>query len=160
MSTQLEYRGHYGILTGDWCNTEKMAREALAYSSDFINHDCDPDHIIVETRPAKTQVLNWTPHDVHIVDNTGKPYRTYPRTGNTVRLKMDTVSDGYLPDGTPLKRVVFGEPEGLPNYQEHTYYIVSQLVKSALPDRPDLLVPGDIVRDENGNIIGCRSFSR
>ena len=39
-----------------------------------------------------------------------------------------------------------------------TYYIVSQLIKSALPKRVDLLVPAEVVRDDNGNIIGCRSL--
>lgn len=41
---------------------------------------------------------------------------------------------------------------------EDTYYLVSQLVKSALPSRKDLLAPDEVVRDEKGNIIGCRSF--
>lgn len=39
-----------------------------------------------------------------------------------------------------------------------TYYIVSQIVKSALPTRKDLLVPAEVVRDENGNIVGCKSL--
>jgi hypothetical protein len=38
------------------------------------------------------------------------------------------------------------------------FYLVSQPVKSALPSRKDLLVPAEVVRDEKGNIIGCRSF--
>ena len=40
------------------------------------------------------------------------------------------------------------------------FYIVSQLVKNALPDRTDLLVPAEVVRDGNGNIIGCKSLGR
>jgi hypothetical protein len=39
-----------------------------------------------------------------------------------------------------------------------TYYIVSQLVKSALPHRFDLLVPAEIVRNSAGIIIGCKSL--
>ena len=39
-----------------------------------------------------------------------------------------------------------------------TFYIVSQLVKSALPNRSDLLVPAEMVRDEKGMIIGCKSL--
>ena len=39
-----------------------------------------------------------------------------------------------------------------------TFYIVSQLVKSALPNRSDLLVPAEMVRDEKGAILGCRSL--
>jgi hypothetical protein len=45
-----------------------------------------------------------------------------------------------------------------PSTRIETYYLVSQLVKSALPSRKDLLVPAEIVRDKDGNIIGCRSF--
>ena len=40
------------------------------------------------------------------------------------------------------------------------YYIVSQIVKSALPNRADLLVPAEVVRDNAGNIIGCKSLGR
>ena len=39
-----------------------------------------------------------------------------------------------------------------------TYYVVSQLVKSALPNRVDLLVPAEVVRNSDGNVIGCRSL--
>ena len=39
-----------------------------------------------------------------------------------------------------------------------TFYIVSQLVKSALPNRSDLLVPAEMVRDEKGVILGCKSL--
>ena len=39
-----------------------------------------------------------------------------------------------------------------------TFYIVSQLVKSALPNRSDLLVPAEMVRDEKGAILGCKSL--
>jgi hypothetical protein len=38
------------------------------------------------------------------------------------------------------------------------YFIVSQLIKSAFPDRHDLLVPAEVVRDSDGNIIGCKSL--
>ena len=39
-----------------------------------------------------------------------------------------------------------------------TYYIVSQLVKNALFSRKDLLVPAEVVRDEQGVILGCKSL--
>lgn len=54
---------------------------------------------------------------------------------------------------------MFGEVEGLPKYREDVYYIVSRLVKSALPDRKDLLCPGQQVRNETGQVIGCKSLS-
>lgn len=65
---------------------------------------------------------------------------------------------GYEIDGVKITTTQFGEPEGLPDFEEGVFYITSQLVKSALPQRSDLLVPAEVVRDENGNIIGCKSL--
>ena len=63
-------------------------------------------------------------------------------------------------DGIRTSYTVFGEPEGLPDFKDGVFYVVSQLVKSALPNRKDLLVPAEVVRDEKGQIIGCKSLGR
>ena len=54
----------------------------------------------------------------------------------------------------------FMEVEGLPEPKENTYYIVSALVAGAAKNRNDLLIPNDIVRDDQGRIIGCRSLAK
>lgn len=105
-------------------------------------------------------VINKTPHAVHIIDESGHVVRTYEKGESQIRLAVKTVQDVPLLDGTPTSRTNFGEPEGLPNFKKGTFYIVSQLVKNALPDRKDLLVPAEVVRDDNGNIIGCKSLGR
>jgi len=48
--------------------------------------------------------------------------------------------------------------ENLPDPPEGVYYIVSLAVAQAAR-RPDLLVPDDMVRDEQGRILGCRRFA-
>jgi len=58
-------------------------------------------------------------------------------------------------EGVPISSTKWGETSEVPTYVEGTYYIVSQLVKNALPHRKDLLVPKGVVRDDKGNIIGC-----
>jgi hypothetical protein len=163
------------------------------------------------------QLLNYTPHPIHILDGDNKIIRTIQSSG-LIRLKASTVDAGTIEVKTPdlwsdntivgektvlinITKTVFGEPEGLPDMQIRafawgvigthefypskekalvalndeedvrnrngvdeatfeikTYYIVSQLVKSALPNRCDLLVPAEVQRDEKGNIIGCRSL--
>jgi hypothetical protein len=104
-------------------------------------------------------VINKTPHPIHIVEKgTKRIVHIYPKTQGMIRLKIETVTMGMLADGTPLTKTIFGAPEGLPEYKEGTFYIVSQLVKTALPERQDLLVPAEVVRDEQGNIIGCISL--
>jgi hypothetical protein len=54
---------------------------------------------------------------------------------------------------------VFGELEGLPEPIEGVFFIVSRIVREAAKDRTDLLVPQGLIRDENGQPIGCESLS-
>ena len=105
-----------------------------------------------------TQIINCTPHPIHIIRE-GKVVQTLPVSGIVIRLKASTVSDEPIND-IPTSRTQFGQAEGLPDQQEGIFLIVSQLVKSAFPDRTDLLVPAEMVRDEQGNIIGCQSLGR
>ena len=106
------------------------------------------------------KVVNMTPHPVHIVSPDGALIRVYPPSGDMIRLKSETVPDGALPDGTPITKTVFGAPIGLPDESEDTVYIVSQIVKNACIERSDLLVPAEVLRDADGNIVGCRSLGR
>jgi hypothetical protein len=46
----------------------------------------------------------------------------------------------------------------LPEPQEGVWFIVSSVVVSAHPERRDLLVPSDLVRDGSGVVTACRSF--
>jgi len=127
-------------------------------------------------------IINMTPHPVNILTESGS--LTIPSSGQ-IRLAAKTVQDVPI-DGVPTTRTVFGDPEGLPepswacpccgavgpevNFNGVTpccesgpvgvFFIVSQLVKSALPTRADLLVPAEVVRDDQGRIIGCRSLGR
>ena len=59
----------------------------------------------------------------------------------------------------PISSSSYGEVVDLPAPQVGVYYIVSRLVMSACPNRQDLLVPNDLVRDEAGRVIGCRSLA-
>ena len=103
-----------------------------------------------------TQIKNLTPHPVNICNNAGDIVRVFQSEG-LVRLKATTVVAGEI-DGIPVTKTEFGQVEGLPEFQEGVFIVVSQLVKNALPSRFDLLVPAEVVRDEKGNIIGCKSL--
>ena len=106
-------------------------------------------------------IINKTPHPIHLVDAAGNVLRTFPACPKEelIRLDAKTVACGEL-DGVPTSRTEFGDPTGLPDFAEGVYYVVSQLVKSAKTDRSDLLVPAEVARDANGQIIGCRSLGR
>ena len=103
-------------------------------------------------------IINMTPHPIHIVGDDSSVIKTIPQSGNLIRLSASTVDAGFTVNDVKVTKTVFGTPEGLPEYSLGTFYVVSQLVKSALPTREDLLVPAEVVRDNNGNIIGCKSL--
>jgi hypothetical protein len=50
--------------------------------------------------------------------------------------------------------------EGLPAPKEGTVYVVSFLTARAVPDREDVYFPGEALRDDGGNIIGCVGLAR
>ena len=102
-------------------------------------------------------IVNMTPHDVTVYGNDNRAIFIYKASGKLIRLSQKNEKVGDI-NGIPTIMVIFGEPEGLPEYDPDTIYIVSAFVKSALPDRTDLVVPSDPVRDPDGRIIGCRAF--
>jgi len=132
-------------------------------------------------------IINLTPHPIHIVDDAGNVVHTFETSGIIARLAARTVAAEPI-NGIPTSRTVFGEPENLPEPQVccnaccqtgsaaeidfngisvcceagvgKVWLVVSQIIKSALPDRDDLLVPAEVVRDKAGTIIGCRSLGR
>jgi hypothetical protein len=72
-------------------------------------------------------------------------------------VQVDTVTvDGI---SVPVNQTRFGEVFGLPEPQPDTIYVVSALVAQAVPDRSDVFVVDDTVRDEQGRIIGCRALA-
>ena len=101
-------------------------------------------------------IKNFTPHPINILDAKNKNIATIESCGQ-IRLAASTIPAGNH-EGIALTKTVFGDPEGLLGFEAGTLLIVSQLVKSALPERTDLVVPAEVVRDEKGRIIGCRSL--
>ena len=101
------------------------------------------------------KIKNLTPHPIRIILPDGD---IVFQPEGLVRLKAEVGVVGRVGE-IPLTRTVFGEPEGLPKKETGVLLIVSQIVKNALPDRDDLVSPGEVVRDEDGNIVGCKSLT-
>ena len=102
-------------------------------------------------------IINKVPHPVNILDENNSLLRVFPKSNGMARLDQFTNKVGVI-DNITITQTVFGNATGLPDEVLGTYYIVSNLVKTALPERRDLLTPSNIVRDEQGNIIGCQSL--
>ena len=73
------------------------------------------------------------------------------------RVSSQAVTVGEV-NGIPLTRVSFGAVVDLPPPVEGTIYIVSALVRSAVPNRLDVASPGELVRDSAGAVLGCKSL--
>lgn len=108
-----------------------------------------------------TEICNLTPHAVNLVGDDGDVIRTYEPIG-LARAEQRSVVCGTL-DGIELVKTVFGKVEGLPDYQEGVFYIVSAITANAAKAEgritADLLIVSDAVRNDQGQIIGCRRFA-
>lgn len=116
-------------------------------------------------------LINATPHPITLVSRQGieqdnkkqflaeavEILREIPPSGILPRVSMSNSPAGEI-DGIAIESVTYGEIEGLPEYQEGVYYIVSGLVAAAATKlgRGDCLAPGGLVRDKKtGVILGC-----
>ena len=106
------------------------------------------------------KLKNFTPHNVVIVINESKI--VIPSDGIARVTETKTVAPSIDVDGVIVETFLsaFGEVENLPPQEEGVMIIVSALVASAAKGRDDLLVPGELVRDDGGNIVGCKSLRR
>lgn len=103
------------------------------------------------------RIVNCTPHELHLVrpDNT---VLVLPKpAGPAARMTETKVVIGQV-DGVPILKCQYGAVENLPPQEEGVLLVVSMLVRSACPDRSDLVSPGDLVRDSAGVIIGSRGL--
>lgn len=117
-------------------------------------------------------IVNATPHVITLVSKKGveqdskrqflaetvEVIKEIPTSGILPRVSMSNSPAGEI-DGIPIESAAYGEIEGLPQFQEGVYYIVSGLVAAAAAKvgRVDCLAPGALVRDKNnpGVILGC-----
>ena len=107
------------------------------------------------------QFVNLIPHAINIFNEQGDPITTIEPSGTVARLTaerehIDTVAD------VPLYVTRYGDVQDLPAIDPDVaiMYIVSGLVRSALPERRDLWQPGELLRNAQGQPIGCVGLSQ
>ena len=150
------------VMNGNLIIMANTCRYADVANEQCQNNDCYNCQFGIDCHNAFYQkdkiILNYTPHDVNVVNSEEKVIITYESVGEA-RCEQETTVIGYI-NNIPITETSFGEVYGLPEPKENTFYIVSRLVRQALPDREDLLVPNDVVRDAtNKTIIGCKSLA-
>ena len=125
-------------------------------------------------------IINLTPHQIALYSATdctevqqgsykslvlregAQALATFPSKGVARATATKAVVDQLEVAGqaVAVNATTYGEPEGLPDAVEGTYYIVSALTAQAAKDRHDLLIVDGTVRDGDGRICGCTAFGR
>ena len=109
----------------------------------------------------KINIVNLTPHEITLVTDKGN--LNVAPSGELARVSSKTKEIGHIyvtkfGIRIPLTSTVYGEVEGLPDPKEGTIYVVSGLVAGRVPERADVFIPNESVRDGKGRIIGCKSL--
>lgn len=110
--------------------------------------------------------VNDTPHAVKVYADNGDIIADLPTSGTVYRLtETSAMMFGDWDEIVPQVEVRLGSvTPDLPPIREGVRHIVSMPLlmgmKAAGVERPDFYYPYDMVRDEAGRILGCRSFAR
>ena len=129
----------------------------------FIGEDCVPVQEFVQhledLLKGKTTIVNLTPHEIAVYDAAGESVlQVIPSSGMAraaqTREPLDKIN------GIPVSKTGYGAVTGLPDQQDGVVYIVSVLTAQAAPDRKDLYIVDDLVRDDTGRILGCKALAQ
>jgi hypothetical protein len=107
--------------------------------------------------------INLTPHAITVhalsVDESSDSSFTLPPSGKVARVEFRKAFTTLLGGGwnIPIAVQSEGKTIDLPEQNEvdQMIYIVSGLVREANPHRTDLYSPGDLLRNKEGQPIGC-----
>jgi hypothetical protein len=113
-------------------------------------------------------LINATPHQIVLLNGLKErilvlePSGILPRCAVKVEKQPSLmISLEQLDDVVEISisQSTLGDVVGLPEKQDNTYFIVSLVVAQKAKEygRDDLLVP-DAIRNEKGDIIGCKGF--
>ena len=101
------------------------------------------------------KTVNLTPHTVNILAEDGTPVLSVEPAGQVARISATRQLVAIGQNGVPFYQTTYGNVSGLPDPEADTIYIVSGIVRAAMPERIDLWQPGELLRNEAGQPVGC-----
>lgn len=107
------------------------------------------------------KLVNLTPHAITLMDDNENIIFVIEPSGNIARVSVRTErTETFEINNMEIatSKSVYGEVENLPEAEEGVIYIVSSLVAQRVPERSDVFIPNESVRDDKGRIIGCKSL--
>ena len=108
-------------------------------------------------------IVNLTPHTINLIVNEHHSV-SLPPSGEVARVTSERDPSGYLEQlvegyKVPTFRETLGAVSGLPDPFDGVIYVVSGLVAQTVR-RPDVFSPGELVRNDRGQPVGCRGLTR
>jgi len=103
------------------------------------------------------KLINLTPHPINLPAGTIQPEGQVARVAVSYALPRHIDAEGL--GCVKLVRPTYGDVTNLPDPKPETMFIVSGMVQQACPDRDDLVVPAELVRDDQGRIVGANSLA-
>jgi hypothetical protein len=107
----------------------------------------------------EVKIVNCTPHTINI-KREDDSFLKVPPSGTIARVSSKQSIAERL-NGFVVYNTKFGEVENLPDPEEGTIYLVSRVLLTSLNgSRSDCFSPGNLLRDEKGQPIGCQGLSQ
>lgn len=109
----------------------------------------------------QTNLINLTPHEVVLV--CGDQVLAFPPSGTVARVIRERRREGALKGGDvliPVNAISETDIANLPPPESGTQYIVSNIVARFASDRDDLLAVDQVIRNNNGRIIGAAALAK
>lgn len=105
------------------------------------------------------RIVNLTSHELSFIADDGTVVARIQPSGTVARVASMSKKVGEI-DGIPVFSTEFGEAAGLPDPAKDTIYVASTLVAqtAAKAGRTDVFSPADLVRDSEGNVVGCKGL--
>lgn len=103
------------------------------------------------------RIINMTPHVVTVVDDNGNIVMSIEPESTPARCQSSR-EVAFSIEGISVNITKFGRIENLPEPEKGRWIVVSRIVAEAAK-RDDLIVPDETVRDNEGKILGCKSFA-
>jgi len=129
-------------------------------------HKKDPMYIIdgqdLELLNERPILINMTPHDCHVDYGNGETLTILPEKSPARCEEFTEVLPAFAHISginIPVTRKRYGKSD-LPEECKHIYYIVSLPVAISHPERNDIFIPGEAIRDEKNRVIGCKGLSK
>ena len=108
------------------------------------------------------KIINLTPHTITLL---GEKEIKFESQGVARAKQIETIAGEMEICGQKIPTVCmeYGEPEGLPEPKAGVCYIVSYITAMAAKvngrKTEDLLMTADLIRNDDGQIVGCKKFS-